>query len=200
MNDEKLDVIKRVVRGLRTYLDVENIDNVLTITKLELPPKFGEIPSSIMATFAEHGYMISDIDIENISEIEFDDSDENELQQAIEDEDLISEEEANQKENYQIKNYINPPHLKIRGVAKSFLSLIRKDEVDMFGFNINFNYSPQEAANKFLLAFGNTDTPIQLREKIAARNKTEKNKQEEFRDNFYIDLYDLIEKHEVMPK
>jgi hypothetical protein len=200
MNDEKLDVIRRVIRGLRTDLDVENIDNVLTITKLELPPKFGEIPSSIMATFAEHGYMISDIDIENVSEIEFDDSDEKNLQDASEDDPAFDEEEPNQKENYQIKNYINPPHLKIRGVAKSFLSLIRKDEVDMFGFNINFNYSPQEAANKFLLAFGNTDTPIQLREKIAARNKTEKNKQEEFRDNFYIDLYDLIEKHEVMPK
>lgn len=200
MNDEKLDVIKRVVRGLRTDLDVENIDNVLTITKLEMTPKFGEIPSSIMATFAEHGYMISDIDIENISEIEFDDSDENELQQAIEDEDLISEEEANQKENYQIKNYINPPHLKVRGVAKSFLSLIQKDEVDMFGFNINFNYSPQEAANKFLLAFGNTDDPIQLKNKIYNRYKTEENKPEEFRDNFYMDLYDLIEEQEIMPK
>jgi hypothetical protein len=200
MNDEKLDVIRRVVRGLRTDLDVENIDNVLTITKLEMTPKFGEIPSSIMATFAEHGYMISDIDIENISEIEFDDSDEKNLQDASKDDPAFDEEEPNQKENYQIKNYINPPHLKIRGVAKSFLSLIQKDEVDMFGFNINFNYSPQEAANKFLLAFGNTDTPIQLREKIAARNETEKNKQEEFRDNFYIDLYELIEKHEVMPK
>ena len=200
MNDEKLDVIKRVVRGLRTDLDVENIDNVLTITKLEMTPKFGEIPSSIMATFAEHGYMISDIDIENISEIEFDDSDENELQQAIEDEDLISEEEANQKENYQIKNYINPPHLKVRGVAKSFLSLIQKDEVDMFGFNINFNYSPQEAANKFLLAFGNTDDPIQLKTKIYNRYKTEESKPEEFRDNFYMDLYDLIEEQEIMPK
>ena len=200
MNDEKLDVIKRVVRGLRTDLDVENIDNVLTITKLEMTPKFGEIPSSIMATFAEHGYMISDIDIENISEIEFDDSDENELQQAIEDEDLISEEEANQKENYQIKNYINPPHLKVRGVAKSFLSLIQKDEVDMFGFNINFNYSPQEAANKFLLAFGNTDDPIQLKNKIYNRYKTEESKPEEFRDNFYMDLYDLIEEQEIMPK
>ena len=200
MNDEKLDVIKRVVRGLRTDLDVENVDNVLTITKLEMTPKFGEIPSSIMATFAEHGYMISDIDIENISEIEFDDSDENELQQAIEDEDLISEEEANQKENYQIKNYINPPHLKVRGVAKSFLSLIQKDEVDMFGFNINFNYSPQEAANKFLLAFGNTDDPIQLKTKIYNRYKTEESKPEEFRDNFYMDLYDLIEEQEIMPK
>jgi predicted NAD-dependent protein-ADP-ribosyltransferase YbiA (DUF1768 family) len=200
MNDEKLDVIKRVVRGLRTDLNVENIDNVLTITKLEMTPKFGEIPSSMMATFAEHGYMISDIDIENISEIEFDDSDENELQQAIEDEDLISEEEANQKENYQIKNYINPPHLKVRGVAKSFLSLIQKDEVDMFGFNINFNYSPQEAANKFLLAFGNTDDPIQLKNKIYNRYKTEESKPEEFRDNFYMDLYDLIEEQEIMPK
>lgn len=200
MNDEKLDVIRRVVRGLRFDLDVENIDNVLTITKLEETPKFGEIPSSIMATFAEHGYMINDIDIENVSEIEFDNSDEKNLQDASEDDPAFDEEEPNQKENYQIKNYINPPHLKIRGVAKSFLSLIRKDEVDMFGFNINFNYSPQEAANKFLLAFGNTDTPIQLREKIAARNKTEKSKQEEFRDNFYIDLYDLIEVHEVMPK
>ena len=200
MNDEKLDVIKRVVRGLRTDLDIENIDNVLTITKLEMTPKFGEIPSSIMATFAEHGYMISDIDIENISEIEFDDSDENGLQQAIEDEDLISEEEANQKENYQIKNYINPPHLKVRGVAKSFLSLIQKDEVDMFGFNINFNYSPQEASNKFLLAFGNTDDPIQLKTKIYNRYKTEESKPEEFRDNFYMDLYDLIEEQEIMPK
>lgn len=200
MNDEKLDVIKRVVRGLRTDLDVENIDNVLTITKLEMTPKFGEIPSTMMATFAEHGYMINDIDIENISEIDFDDSDENTLQQAIEDEDLISEEEANQKENYQIKNYINPPHLKVRGVAKSFLSLIQKDEVDMFGFNINFNYSPQEAANKFLLAFGNTDDPIQLKNKIYNRYKTEENKPEEFRDNFYMDLYDLIEEQEIMPK
>jgi len=200
MNDEKLDVIRRVVRGLRTDLDVENIDNVLTITKLEMTPKFGEIPSSIMATFAEHGYIINDIDIENVSEIDFDDSDENELQQAIEDEDLISEEEANQKENYQIKNYINPPHLKIRGVAKSFLSLIQKDEVDMFGFNINFNYSPQEAANKFLLAFGNTDDPIQLKNKIYNRYKTEESKPEEFRDNFYMDLYDLIEEQEIMPK
>lgn len=200
MNDEKLDVIRRVVRGLRTDLDVENIDNVLTITKLKMTPKFGEIPSTMMATFAEHGYMINDIDIENISEIDFDDSDENTLQQAIEDEDFISEEEANQKENYQIKNYINPPHLKVRGVAKSFLSLIQKDEVDMFGFNINFNYSPQEAANKFLLAFGNTDDPIQLKNKIYNRYKTEENKPEEFRDNFYMDLYDLIEEQEIMPK
>jgi len=200
MNDEKLDVIRRVVRGLRFDLDVENIDNVLTIIKLKETPKFGEIPSSIMATFAEHGYMINDIDIENVSEIDFDDSDEKNLQDASEDDPAFDEEEPNQKENYQIKNYINPPHLKIRGVAKSFLSLIRKDEVDMFGFNINFNYSPQEAANKFLLAFGNTDDPIQLKEKIAFRNETEENKPEEFRDNFYIDLYELIEVHEVMPK
>jgi len=200
MNEEKLDVIRRVVRGLRIDLDVENNDNVLTITKLEMTPKFGEIPSSIMATFAEHGYIINDIDIENISEIEFDNSDENELQKAINDGDLIDEEEANQKENYQIKNYINPPHLKVRGIAKSFLSLIQKDEVDMFGFNINFNYSPQEAANKFLLAFGNTDDPIQLKTKIYNRYKTEDDKPEEFRDNFYMDLYDLIEKQEIMPK
>ena len=201
MNEEKLDVIRRVVNGLRFDLDVNYIDNVLTITKLEGGlPKFGEIPSSIMASFAEHGYMISDIDIENVSEIEFDDSIDNELEQAIEEGVDISEEEANQKENYQIKNYINPPHLKIRGVAKSFLSLIRKDEVDMFGFNINFNYSPQEAANKFLLAFGNTDDPIKLKEKIFSRNETELNKPEEFRDSFYVDLYDLIEEHEVMDK
>jgi hypothetical protein len=201
MNEEKLDVIRRVVNGLRFDLDVDYIDNVLSINKLEKElPKFGEIPSSIMASFAEHGYMISDIDIENVSEIEFDDSIDNELEQAIEEGVDISEEEANQKENYQIKNYINPPHLKIRGVAKSLLSLIRKDEVDMFGFNINFNYSPQEAANKFLLAFGNTDSPIQLKEKIFSRNETELNKPEEFRDNFYVDLYDLIEVYKVMDK
>jgi len=201
MNEEKLDVIRRVVNGLRFDLDVNYIDNVLSINKLEGErPKFGEIPSSIMASFAEHGYMISDIDIENVSEIEFDDSIDNELEQAIEEGVDISEEEANQKENYQIKNYINPPHLKIRGVAKSFLSLIPKDEVDMFGFNINFNYSPQEAANKFLLAFGNTDDPIKLKEKIFNRRETERFKPEEFRDNFYMDLYDLIEEHEVMDK
>ena len=201
MNEEKLDVIRRVVNGLRFDLDVDYIDNVLSINKLEKElPKFGEIPSSIMASFAEHGYMISDIDIENVSEIEFDDSIDNELEQAIEEGVDISEEEANQKENYQIKNYINPPHLKIRGVAKSFLSLIRKDEVDMFGFNINFNYSPQEAANKFLLAFGNTDDSIKLKEKIYNRKETELNKPEEFRDNFYVDLYDLIEVHKVMDK
>lgn len=201
MNEEKLDVIRRVVNGLRFDLDVDYNDNVLTINKLEGElPKFGEIPSSIMASFAEHGYMINDIDIENVSEIEFDDSDENELKKAIDDGEITDEEEANPKENYQIKNYINPPHLKIRGVAKSFLSLIRKDEVDMFGFNINFNYSPQEAANKFLLAFGNTDSPIQLKEKIFSRRETERFKPEEFRDNFYMDLYDLIEEYEVMDK
>lgn len=200
MTDEKLDVIRRIVKGLRVDLDVKNNDNVLNIIKLEIPPKFGEIPSSMMATFAEHGYTINDIDIESLSEIEFDDSNEGNLERVIDEETTIDEEEANQKENYQIKNYINPPHLKIRGVAKSFLSLIQKDEVDMFGFNINFNYTPQEAANKFLLAFGNTDTPIQLKEKILSRKKTEEAKQEEFRDYFYMDLYKLIEEDEILPK
>jgi len=195
LDDNKIDIIERIVKGLRLDVEATITDNVITLNKIEsYPAKFGEIPSHLVASFASYGYSISDVDLDSASEINYDNENKNDLVTSQMDEDDldIGEEEVNQVENYNIKNYINPPHLKLRGLAKSALSLVYKNQTDMFGLDFVFNYEPQEAANKFLLAFGDSATPQILKTRIEERYERELKKSVEYQDDFYVSLKEVL--------
>ena len=185
LNDTSFQYLRDIIKGLRLDLDVEyNEDGDVELVKIEdIEPAFGDVHSYLVKSFSNYGYIINETKLEDTV---FDENDEilNEKTNSNDDVDY-EEEEVNQKEAFLTKKFMEAPHLKLRGEAKTALSLISTGVTDMFGFNINIKYSPTEATHKFLSAFGGSIDVEHLKKRI----ETYKNSN----DSFYRELYYMLE-------
>jgi hypothetical protein len=185
LDDTSFQYLRDIVKGLRLDLDVKRDDeNYVELVKLEdIEPTFGDVHGYLVKSFSNYGYIINETKLEDTV---FDENDEILNTRTNENDDVdYEEEETNQKEAFLTKKFMEAPHLKLRGEAKTALSLVNTGVTDMFGFDINIKYSPIEATHKFLSAFGGSISVKHLRERI----KIYKNSN----DSFYRELYIMLE-------
>lgn len=185
LNDTSFQYLRDIVKGLRLDLDVKyDEEGYVELVKLEdIEPAFGDVHGYLVKSFSNYGYIINETKLEDTV---FDENDEILNDRTNENDDVdYEEEEVNQKEGFLTKKFMEAPHLKLRGEAKTALSLVSTGVTDIFGFDIEIKYSPIEATHKFLSAFGGSISVEHLKERI----KTYKNSN----DSFYRELYIMLE-------
>ena len=185
LNDTSFQYLRDIVKGLRLDLDVKyDEEGYVELVKLEdIEPTFGDVHGYLVKSFSNYGYIINETKLEDTV---FDENDEILNDRTNENDDVdYEEEEVNQKEGFLTKKFMEAPHLKLRGEAKTALSLVSTGVTDIFGFDIEIKYSPIEATHKFLSAFGGSISVEHLKERI----KTYKNSN----DSFYRELYIMLE-------
>jgi hypothetical protein len=185
LNDTSFQYLRDIVKGLRLDLDVKyDEEGYVELVKLEdIEPTFGDVHGYLVKSFSNYGYIINETKLEDTV---FDENDEILNDRTNENDDVdYEEEEVNQKEGFLTKKFMEAPHLKLRGEAKTALSLVSTGVTDIFGFDINIKYSPIEATHKFLSAFGGSISVEHLKKRI----KTYRNSN----DSFYRELYIMLE-------
>jgi alkylated DNA repair dioxygenase AlkB len=185
LNDTSFQYLRDIVKGLRLDLDIKyDEEGYVELVKLEdIEPTFGDVHGYLVKSFSNYGYIINETKLEDTV---FDENDEILNDRTNENDDVdYEEEEVNQKEGFLTKKFMEAPHLKLRGEAKTALSLVSTGVTDIFGFDINIKYSPIEATHKFLSAFGGSISVEHLKERI----KTYRNSN----DSFYRELYIMLE-------